>query len=916
MKRVVFLLCLFSIDAHAQQLTFRQFTDGNGLPSSEVYQLVQDKNGFIWAATDAGVARYDGENMDIFNKTTGLPDPVVFGFHEFETQMWFRSFSGSLAFTSNDSIILYENNHKLVPYLLGSIVNSIYIDTVGNLWITTAVNGKLIQCRGGGCSAFDQPDHTLFIKEIEKEKYVSGYTGTANEIRNLKINDTSFPIQPIDTVNSYSNICTKQWKGKLFIAINRNIYVYHNQKLELFRESTRQIINLSTDNEGSLWVGYLNGGTEQFIGVDQEPVPFKPLTGKSVTTVLQDNEGGYWFSTLESGVFHFPSLVIGLHQYIYPAKVGATVNDRLFVYTGDYLGQVIRYSTTSTPRLIAKLPTAILDLVIQGEDLWISTVADTYVLKRKEHLARIDGAKSIKDFWDDGVSLWAVNRKSIFQFKNKALFKYKNLGFWPRSVTGLNHNLIVASTTGAYQSDSARLDFAPITRLEKFKIKGINTWNGWGLAATIGNGLVLWNPTELKVLDIAHGFPFSNVYQLHLVGNQALLGTEEGIISLDLASVTGELQPVYYTINQLHGLPYDKNNFIELTGSTCWSFYDEGFTFFSLPDILEKRRKPKVLLRGIKVNDLILTDLSKLTYKQNNLSFEIQLISFASRKAFFRHRLKTSQPWNYTKSKTIEYFNLAPGDYITEIEFSTDQQIWNPLFLKSFRISSPWWQSWSFRLSMVIVALILITLLIMNRIKDLRMKEISYRQFIAGVEQERIRVGGELHDNIGSQLSNLKLSDSNYNISELDKIIAEVRNLSHEMAPPFAHVDGLIPLLRNLISRTNDNCGIEINLQVFDYQECFNQPQVIQLYRIFQELLNNLSKHSNAQSADIQIFGYPNQVVITMEDDGVGFDIESNPQGFGLNQLKIRTGLLNGKIEITSNLGLGTHIMLEIPVHH
>ena len=191
-----------------------------------------------------------------------------------------------------------------------------------------------------------------------------------------------------------------------------------------------------------------------------------------------------------------------------------------------------------------------------------------------------------------------------------------------------------------------------------------------------------------------------------------------------------------------------------------------------------------------------------------------------------------------------------------------------------------------------------------------------YQQYIDGIEKERSRIAGELHDDIGSRLSHLKmeLQNSTENAThQLDEIIQDIRHLSHDLAPPVAHLSGLMPLVEKMIMDARNSSRIDIKLQRFDYQECFTPDEVQQIYRILQESIHNITEHAEASHADIQFFGYENELIITIEDDGKGFDPKL-VHGFGLNQITVRTESLGGKIEINSRPGKGTILVIEIPV--
>lgn len=192
-----------------------------------------------------------------------------------------------------------------------------------------------------------------------------------------------------------------------------------------------------------------------------------------------------------------------------------------------------------------------------------------------------------------------------------------------------------------------------------------------------------------------------------------------------------------------------------------------------------------------------------------------------------------------------------------------------------------------------------------------------YQTYIDGIEKERNRIAGDLHDDVGSKLSHLKraaFNSENENSKLLDEVIQDLRNISHDLAPTIAQVSGLIPLLEKLISQHQKETNMKINLRVFDFRECLSPDQIIQLYRILQEAVNNVIKHSEATKIDIQVFGYKKEMSVSIEDNGKGFDIAKPSSGLGLNQLKIRAEILKGKIEINSHPDKGSLILVQVPL--
>lgn len=191
--------------------------------------------------------------------------------------------------------------------------------------------------------------------------------------------------------------------------------------------------------------------------------------------------------------------------------------------------------------------------------------------------------------------------------------------------------------------------------------------------------------------------------------------------------------------------------------------------------------------------------------------------------------------------------------------------------------------------------------------------------YVDGIEKERSRIAGELHDDIGSRLGNLNrligLPGQNEEQlrQQVELISNDVRSLSHQLAVNH-NTKGLKQMLIDLVSDIQPTTPTKIDLQFYDVPMELGTELIHQFYRCVQEILGNTVKHSKAKQADIQLFGRENELVFTYEDDGVGFDPSRQSKGIGLHQLQTRLQTLKGSIEISSALGSGVQMMIRIPL--
>jgi signal transduction histidine kinase len=198
-----------------------------------------------------------------------------------------------------------------------------------------------------------------------------------------------------------------------------------------------------------------------------------------------------------------------------------------------------------------------------------------------------------------------------------------------------------------------------------------------------------------------------------------------------------------------------------------------------------------------------------------------------------------------------------------------------------------------------------------------------------GQENERSRLARDLHDGVGGLLSGVKLSMSNMKgnvwlseenaisfnnvIAQLDQSIAELRRVSHNMMPEALIKFGLKEALENYCENLRLSGNIQVNLQTHGLEERMDQNTEIVIYRIIQELLNNVIKHAEARNVLIQLFREGDRFNLTVEDDGKGFDAKPDEiqSGAGLANIRARAEYLNGTVDIVSATGEGTSVNIE-----
>ncbi len=205
--------------------------------------------------------------------------------------------------------------------------------------------------------------------------------------------------------------------------------------------------------------------------------------------------------------------------------------------------------------------------------------------------------------------------------------------------------------------------------------------------------------------------------------------------------------------------------------------------------------------------------------------------------------------------------------------------------------------------------------------KFLKQQEIT-QAVISAQEHERQEIGGELHDNINQilagsllyiGLAKRELKIEHPYLIETDKLInsaiTEIRKLSHTLIPPALHESELVSALINIVEVTQKTSGLQIKLHTYDFDETAIPDKLkLNIYRIIQEQFNNILKHSHAKKVTIRLIQDNEKTLLSIKDDGIGFDTSQKAAGVGIMNMKTRASIFNGELNITSSPGNGCEL--------
>ena len=328
------------LNVQGQDLPFKNFTALDGLSSSEVYDLAQDTQGYLWFATDRGLTRYDGTTFERFTTSNGLPNNVVFNFFEQEDgTIWCSTAKKDLFYFKNATDGFHEYRHNDIikanlnpDFDITNVVispdNDIYIanNNLGYLKISPSGTSYNTIVKRPASYNFDKLS-TLTLKNVPNFRFQA-----YRDLTEIVDSDLEWDYV-IESIIRFSRMLVFPeqdvrigFMGNTYFIIDANnsitpgIVPYHN----------KHAIMAGKYDEDTIWVGYQYGGV---ILMDiHGNIKAHYLKESSVTKVFADHEGGLWMSTLDQGVFYCSQPQI--RQYpleSYPVELTKDKTNQLYV---------------------------------------------------------------------------------------------------------------------------------------------------------------------------------------------------------------------------------------------------------------------------------------------------------------------------------------------------------------------------------------------------------------------------------------------------------------------------------------------------------------------------------------------------------------------------------------------------------
>jgi signal transduction histidine kinase len=310
----------------------------------------------------------------------------------------------------------------------------------------------------------------------------------------------------------------------------------------------------------------------------------------------------------------------------------------------------------------------------------------------------------------------------------------------------------------------------------------------------------------------------------------------------------------------------------------------------------------------------------------------------APEKMRFRYKLEgRDSDWQDVGTRRQAFYtDLSPGNYRFRVIASNNSGVWNEEGATvDFVISPAYYQTpWFGVLSTgLVLALVWTGHRVRLRIVERHQREITAlnERLMKAQEQERIRIAGELHDGVMQEMlavtmtlgtAKRRIADGSDAKAMIDKVQermirmgTEIRQLSHELHPPILQEAGLPQAVRSYCEEFSVSSGIPVSCDADENARELSRGTALALFRIVQEALGNAAKHASPTHITVRLARFNQNVLLTVSDNGVGFDRSrvGSLTGLGLITMRERVGQLHGNFDLHSTPSRGTTISVTVP---
>ncbi|MEM6720611.1 MAG: LytTR family transcriptional regulator DNA-binding domain-containing protein [Bacteroidota bacterium] len=729
-------LLLFSTFSLAQHHIYQEFGINDGLPSLEVHALFQDKNGLIWFATDRGMANYNGYEITKGNSENELANAVVLDvFSASEGKIYAATYTNQLYYLNEtlNRFQPYEYNHILKEKLaFKNHIIDVFEDAKQNLHISCeylfepliiSKQGRIVQ---ESKQKWPKARTNFWMKLDKKNDATVLFYYTADSIVKEK------NVRKVNVkVTSQNEAILLKESGYVVYSNGEEINIL-NDKGVLIKtiKNGKSPIGLKALNSTTFFVGYYFGGGV-FMDVEGN-VQKRFLPNESVSDFIIDHEGGYWFSTLHSGVFYIKEPYIKAFETSINSPVRTLTKTKTNdLYIGYQSGEVLKLDADKN--LASEIePTHSFGIVeYNPQEALLYVKSGNYFYTKN--------SKGKRSFFNDSIAFSyytkisePVDNKIIVSCQNgfRVLENkkptYFNISMRVNDAVFLKDTYYVGTPLGAFAvKNGQKTALTEIDPIFKHRVDDVdvNAARNEIYFATLGSGIIIYNikTKEVQVIKAAEGLSSDNVNEIYVENKDEIWAcTSAGLNKIRFAP-----KNTYHIsgLESSNGLLNDGINDIEIINDTVWiaSKKDLMYAPKHLFDTNITSNNYHLKVQSVLVNDSLVSQkaLQYLSHTENRIDFFVQGIYFkAPNELQYTYILEgLDTKWYDTKNRRISYSALPYGNYTFKVAATTFENEERRICVEiPIQIQAPFWKRPWFIIAVILGIVTLIYLFFRYRI--------------------------------------------------------------------------------------------------------------------------------------------------------------------------------------------------------
>lgn len=938
-----------------------------GLPQNTVNSILQTQDGYIWIATEEGLARFDGIGFVVFEKqsTPRLRSNNI--------RDLFQGPQGAVWVATADGLVRMLNGEvssfTTAEGLPSNDVETVYEDRDGTVWVGTSAG--LSRFRDGSFTTYTPQDGLAgrAVQSLFQDAAGALWIGTTEGLSRFE--DGRFvTYSKQDGLVGNSVMAIQQGaQGDLWIGTADGLTSFTNGRFVNYTVKdglpNNRISSLLADNDGTLWIGTAGGLSRLRGGRFDRIAGAEGLSNGIVLSILEDREGSLWVGT-ESGGLHLlkdtkfttytvrEGLSNDLVKAIYEDREG-----RIWIGTyGGGLnllkdGQVTTYTTEA-----GLASNIVLALVDDGEgNLWVGTPDGLSRFKdgRFTTYTSADGlpndfVRSL--FVDHDGGLWIGTRGGLALLKGGVYMYYTTLDGLPSDVVGTIYEDASGSIWVGTLGGLSRLKDGSLTSYttadglsDNVVISIYGDAEGRLWIGTNGGGLNLMRDGKFTAFTTRDGLPNDVIYRILEDGRGDLwMSCNRGIFHMAKVELTsfaagraGSLRSVVYgtadgmTTRECSGGGHPSA--WRGRDGRLWFSTIKGVAMIDPERVARNDQPPSTVIEQVRVDGELVTAGSDVEFPPGASRFDFSYagLSFiAPEKVRFRYKLEGFDPdWVDGGDQRVAYYtNLGPGEYTFTVAACNNDGVWSQTPARfAFKLRPHFYRTlWFYALVALGLALVV------RQLYLIRVRRMQAR--FSAVLGERNRIAREIHDNLAQELLGISVQlelvarvmpAAEAAKSHLDRArslvrssIAEVRRSVWDLRSQSLDHNDLPSALAEMTRRLTAESAVQTQFQVTGTFRPLSPHVENNLLRIGQEAINNAVRHARAKTVLVQIAFDAETVRLSVQDDGCGFDPQrrdnSSTGHFGLVGMRERADDMGGAVTITSGEGAGTVVCVTVPI--